>query len=386
MVRFHDVGWENLALAEAEDRRARDHVVQAQATATLGQRVATLSGYYPQASPGLLTGLAIAGLDPDDPRVYEATRRELALNVAQAGPATPGNPILRGLKNVSATTLLIMDSLEKEVIKGTTSFLAGLTQGMGVEESARRSYGFSGGALALSALTQDRPVTLGSGWSYGSAGTDLSPETIAALERGVPFEEAIRNPTQQALGLPVVGYGEALRQSQGAKVPGTDFPVTLGRLVASAVGFQPVYGVNEPGKDAYSWMSGAVDFASQIFLDPSNIAFGWVGDLRKLSNVIIPDGVRPTVLGQSFLSWLGSGHGRRVTEELAKITDFDQMHRILTRSSRSAPNSRLVTALIDANTPEAVADVLRRASQTRLDELMHAPVRTLMPHTWTARA
>ena len=146
---FPDVGWENLALRELHDRRARDSLVRLTATPSLARQVAALSQAYPQLSGGVTTAAALAGLTPGSPQMTQLAAQELALGTPVERPAE--NPILTHVKGLVRNFFTLFDLAYKEAVVGTTSYVTGLFQGI---TDPGRSYGFSGGALAIAERLQ----------------------------------------------------------------------------------------------------------------------------------------------------------------------------------------------------------------------------------------
>lgn len=336
---FTDIAWQNLAYRELRDRQARDRLVQLQATPFLAQRVAELSHYYPQLSGGVITGAALAGLDPGTP---EMTR--LATVEASAGaptqPSAP-NPITTHLKGLARNVFTAFDFLYKESIIGTTSFLTGLGQGLDIGEAAERSFGLSAPALAY-AERLGRAGGLGGYLSEILPGGDVD-QPLRVGEGILPGGEAYE-------GERVIREQKGVRVGQTARNPGV--PVTPGRLLASTI--------TEPGTSPFHWLSGTLDFASNVVLDPTNLLGGFVADLHKANRVLVPGGVRQTVLARNFDEWASSGQGQRIFNYLAGEQDYRNIYGLLTHSSRSKapPDHNLVRALTEAQTAEEVATIL----------------------------
>ena len=76
------ITWENLAIAEADDRRAEHRRHLSNATPDLAQRVIDLSFAYPNLSGGVVTGLAVSGVDALTPEAELVNDRNESLTAA----------------------------------------------------------------------------------------------------------------------------------------------------------------------------------------------------------------------------------------------------------------------------------------------------------------
>lgn len=363
---FPDITWENLAVAEAHDRRRQHASYRGQVTPQLAQRTADLSFAYPNVPSGAVVGMAAAGIDPFTPEAEQVRSRSQEL--ADAGLSwVPKKQSFwdvglgKGIKGFTRGAFTLFESLYDETVKGTSAFIYGLGQGKDIGEAASGAYGFSPGALALSSAIQGKPVNLGSGFF---AGGDLSGETQQALDRGVPYREAIQNRPQMEMGLPAKQHSTAFQQESFQKLAGTEdiedpntgirgLTLTPGRFVAASV--------TEPGSSAFNQLSGATDFASNIFLDPSNAAFGWVGDVRSLNKALVA-GPRSTVLRRNVTDWLASGHGNRTAEFIANTDDYRLLHGLFRKNAvQSNVDASMIYALSQESDPNKVKEILSAA-------------------------
>ena len=361
---FPSIHWENLALQETHDRRAQHSRFVRQVTPDLAQAVADLSFAYPDLPGGVVTGLAQAGVAPlsEEANMIRDRNAELAAAGLETVPERVGfwdHGLGRGVKGFTRGAFTFFQSLYDEVVKGGTAFVTGLTQGQDIEEAARRSFGFSPGALAMANLLQDRPVNLGSGWF---AGGDLSAETEAALARGVPLREAIANESQIRMGLPLGQFSEAFIGEQFQRVPGSEgvvdertghqgLPVTPGRVVANLM--------TEPGTNAYNHLSGLTDFAANIFLDPANIVGAGIADIRNANRALVGAGARKTVIARNVDDWLASGHGSRVANFIADTDDYLTLHGLFRKNAtRSNVDANFISNLQRTNDPEEVKKLI----------------------------
>lgn len=351
---FPNIAWENLSLVEMDDARRRAEHLARQATPELAGRVADLSFAYPNLSGGVATGMALAGIDALSPEADEINRRSVELDAETDTPGV-GEQAWTIFKTGVRGLFTLASSLYDEVTKGTSQFVTGLAQGYTFEESARRSYGQSAGALAIAAARQGQRVNLGSGFLPRS---ELSPETIRRLQQGEPIDVAMQNPEQQRLGLPVTQFGEHLEETFGIAhrtAEGKRLPVTPGRALASFV--------TEPGSGPYNAISGVGDVASNIFLDPANIIGVGIGDLQKANRLLAVSGFRGGVLTRNVDDWLASPEGGRVVNWIAGNDRYDHIYGLLHRSSPSAQrvNAKLAKDLTELTDPGLVATRIKDA-------------------------
>lgn len=333
---------DTLAAQEAADRQRIHARYQAAGNHGLAVRLAELSGTYPSLGGGPLLGAALAGLEPEDPRMAQLAIHHTRLDA-------------EALDGLRATTLETVGnhggsiwSIPFDVFKGATRSLflgfdflweellmrplrtavGALGQGMSWEDA----YGAAGASTALRALQTalkdpwgsftpaasrpDAQVNVGSGFFWGST---LSPETTEALGRGVPIEQAARNPAQELLGAPISQITKQQRET-GIMLTshgGVKVPVSPGRLLA--INF------TEPGSTAFGVLSGLTDLSANIFLDPSNLAFGWISDARKAMSALTPGQLpglvagaeRATIIPGSLADVLYKPAGVDFTQKLA---------------------------------------------------------------------
>lgn len=379
---FPDLGWETMALAEVEDTRRRHEMLKRQVTPDLAQRTADLSFAYPQVTGGVVTGMAQAGIEPFTAQAELIRTRSQEL--ADAGfTFTPPRQgfwdvgLGRQIKGFTRGAFTIFSGLYDEVVKGGSAFIYGIGQGKSIGEAAESSFGYSPAAIAGASLLQGRPVNLGSGWF---AGGDLSADTQAALEAGVPYDQAIQNQAQYEMGLPAVEQSLAYQQEGFQKLSGTEdivdpntgirgLTLTPGRFVAA--------GVTEPGTWSFNQLSGFTDFASNVFLDPTNILGGAVADVRHLNRSLVGGSARPTVLQRHVDDWLASGHGDRTAQFIADTSDYRTLHGLFRKNAvESQVDSGFIYALTQTTDKNRVKELLSAAVQggSKAGQLREIPV------------
>lgn len=379
---FPDIGWETLALGEIEDSRRRHEMLRRQVTPALGQRTADLSFAYPQVTGGVVTGMAQVGIEPFTPAAEMIRTRSQELADAGFSFAPPRQGFWevglgRQVKGFTRGAFTIFSGLYDEVVKGGSAFIYGLGQGKSIGEAAESSFGYSPAAIAGASLIQGRPVNLGQGWF---AGGDLSAETQAALDAGVPYDEAIANQAQYEMGLPAAQQSLAYQQEGYQKLAGTEdivdpntgirgLTLTPGRFLAA--------GVTEPGTWAFNQFSGLTDFAANVFLDPTNALGGAVADVRHLNRALVGGSARPTVLQRHVDDWLASGHGDRVAQYIADTSDYRTLHGLFRKNAtESQVDSGFVYALTQTADKNRVKELLSAAVQggSKAGQLRQIPV------------
>lgn len=355
-----DIYWanplvESLIFAEAAQRRDSYAALTRQVTPQLAFNAAQIAQAYPQFPGALVTGLALQGTDPASPAV-QALGDQLAQLEAQAPRPAPGpevgynvqepdepgffGKIGQGIKAGVKGLFLAFDFLWEETIQRPLRAAVGNYQAerpwyevafapFFPSSPGYKASGPSIGNIALHASLQGHKVNLGSGWFLDS---DLAPETERALADGVPFMEAIANPAQMELGVPIAHLQRHLReQVQIPTGPGSQetFNVTPGRLIATQF--------VEQSASEFNWFSGILDFAANVVLDPANAGLGLLGSARKAAGVLHSPTIRnPGVFSRKIDEFLATRHGAQVQADLGAITDYATMLDILGRSQRRA--------------------------------------------------
>lgn len=373
-----DITWESIALNEAQDRRSEHRRYINSVTPSQAQNLADLSFSYPGMSPGVATGLALAGVRPFSNEAETIDARDEALTAAglNAPPRKPGfwdMGLGREVMDFARGAFLLFEGLYDEVVKGSTSTIYNLGQqlnqgrnwgNLDFAEAGRGSFGMSPWALERALRDQGYNISAEGLFSEGV----ITPQTQALIEQGVPFLQAIQNPAQFEVGVPLRQFSEAVKQRSGRKIAGstdvvderTGQPgllVTPGRVVASWF--------TEPGTDAYNHLSGITDFAANIFLDPANkVPFKFAEDIKGLNRALVGNGARKTVLARNVDDWLRSSHGTRVAQYIADTDDYLTLHGLFRHSTRdSVIDSNFIAALTDTTDPNDVKNLISRLAK-----------------------
>lgn len=390
---FPAITWENIALSEAADRRREHRAHLSNVTPQLAQTVADYSFAYPKMSGGIATGLALAGIQPLSPEAEVVSDRESDLLAAGLNPPPAKQGFWdvglgRAVKGFTREAFTLFESLYDEVTKGITSafysagrsIFAGEFNSGSAQEALRGSFGMSPSALGYALEKQGYKVNKGEGFLLGGT---LAPETELALSRGVPFIEAIKNPAQMELGIPLRQYSDYVRNKNAHVIAGSEnvadartgvkgLQVTPGRFVASIF--------TEPGTKPFDHFSGLADFASNIFLDPANVVpFKWAEDVRGLNKTLLANPARKTILARGVDDWLSSSHGDRVAQYFADTNDYLTLHGLFRKNAvKSNVDANFISSIARTTDKDGVKDLLRRAArggQSETGMLTELPVK-----------
>ena len=331
---------EDAVYAYEEKRKERDKGYTQSASTTLASRAAAIHRTYPHLTPGV--ALALAKGNANEATIEQAAKRaaEQAVAEQQRKAAEP-----KGLG----------DKIYEKFKTGTRYAAAALAFPYEVGVNLA-SQAFSGG----------------------------DPGVREGLVISTSLGSLIRNDELAGSGFFMGGealqkQGERARRYRGT-INGQAW--TIGRGAASLV--------SEPGSDAYRYLSGLVDAAAIIGLDPVNFLvpvggelgaakkgvtrFGRTGrilpvaadDLARLAGseittnaVEAAGGLFKTskqVVAETGKSWLDSATGQRVVQQAAGINNLWEMRQAFPRVG-----TRMQVQLLDAKTPEEVRAVLAPA-------------------------
>ena len=359
-----DVAWENLAVEEIRRARTDHQALAQQITPDIARRAADISFAHPTLTGGQVAGAAIAQFDPLGPEVGQMVQLESdrLARLRKPNIVDPVETADSGWRKIVRRWILNpLQSAYDEVVKGTTAVGVGLVQGKDLTGALRGGYGGSISQLDYSLSKMGYRTDPGEGL-FGES--RLLPETEELLRQGVDFYEAIQNPAQLEHGIPLTQLSRYWQSDPDvsttiATPTGENLAISPGRAVAATV--------LEPGSRPFSLASGFVDAGSNIFLDPANKIGGLVGDLKAANRMLIPDGVRPTVLQRGMDDWLGSGHGQRVTQFLADSDDFLTNYELLSTANRTragVANAGLARQITESTDPGEIAELLRAEARS----------------------
>ncbi len=345
------------------ERTAANHErLRATANVGLAQNLANLSGFYPSAGAGVLTGASLAGLQPDDPQMAQLATTDLQRQVEQmdqlrATTQNDSSPFLwDALKGVTRGATLAFDFLWEEALTRPIRALVGTRQGLTWDEAYEEA-GQSDAMSAIQGFLRGDQVNIGSGFF---AQSELSPQTQIGIEQGQPVESAAMNLEQQQLGAPITQTGREQRETgiQLTSPGGVKVPVSPGRILA--INFA------EPGSTMFNLTSGLTDFSANIFLDPANIVgLGLVKAQKAAKSVVLTDSMRKGVLSRSWRQYVDSRDGRDAVRWFTNQTEMEPVLGALKSSQAFADvglANRLVNSVDDVSTASLLRDGYRRGA------------------------
>lgn len=354
--------------AELEAARARQSSYRAAATPEVAAAVGANRAAYSHLRPGDALALAKARQGPDSPvtkkvsaaRAKRKTKKSFWGKVG--GVATGAAAKVKGgvdfvipdavvdvagsaigeasqvFKPIARTGFTALSAIPEEIGTIARAGIAqtheqGVVSALNPFSAESKRYwdqaGPSTARLAAAKALQGKEVKLGSGFLPGRGRDD--PNTPENEEQ--------------------VG-GEQERLARRLTIDGQW--ISLGRVVADVV--------TEPGTKPYNVLSGVVDAAMAIKLDPAANLLGNVAKARKASKGFVPEevglitGRRKTVDVDKADEWLVSKDGLKIKEDLAADEDWFS---IWTRTKRTMdPNTAM--ELEGAKTTDAVDAILRR--------------------------
>lgn len=244
----------------------------------------------------------------------------------------------------------------------------GLIDGMEFAQAGKslgelyRLAGESAGVRAIRELAAGRPVNVGSGFLPSSTMPTETQQYNEYVRQGID-PAAAEFMESQRLGRPIVQ--EARQQADYLQYEGTS--ISPGRVLANLL---PV----EQGSTAWHLLSGATDFAAQIYLDPVSKGLGKVNRLRALNRLfhgadeiatdiglITPPGgwaarARPTIFRPSAEQVFTSSYlGREAVDVLNRMGPQDLSRAMALFGRNTPPRDVLRRILVDG---EDAADVL----------------------------
>ncbi len=285
---------------------------RARITPQVAANAVDLANNRPNLDPGIISGLAVAGVTPDDPVIDIVDQATMSQAITKNDSMFDFS---RGLTPATAFDELLYDPLKGMFRNAFNVFNAGIEEA----ESAfvRAPVGlYQGNANPMAAAgrsdffhtavqgIQGENINLGDGFFPQST---LAPDVAEGLATGMSLADATAGSMQQQeLGAPVTQMGTADRErlqitSRGGKA----VPISLGRLAAITVA--------EPGSNEFHYISGMTDFAKQVFLDPADLMLAGAGQARKLRKMpgIMSDGANAGVIAKTLDGMLLGGSGRK---------------------------------------------------------------------------
>ena len=363
-------------LAYLQQRDAMDR----QLTVDDALNAANFARYHVDPNPELAATVAAAGIPFDDPALSEIVRRDVDQQNDDWWEKVR-NPIWNTVKGGVRGTTTYLEALWEEGISRPTrtGILAYQGDTDGVVDSWR-SAGSSDLAMVAGERSQGNRVNIGSGF-FAKSDTALGNQafrdnTIDYARENVEQQQALggavdpvlaveegRDQAQQEyygeFGKPITYEGQRTREStiiQGAS--GYKTPFSFGRAAAVQV--------SAPGTVPFNTISGAIDGAARLVLDPVNIPASEVAAAFKARSMLIPARIedagaykswRPWVRPEKADDWLrrtDKGGGDELARYLADTTDFNDVNALI-------PDMPLQTRLdvLDAKTADDVRQALK---------------------------
>ena len=286
---------------------------------------------FPRSSSELIISASLAGVNSDSTALRalaakEERHKQSWLSRMNRTLGTPVKGFVRG-------AFLAFDMLWEEGPARLFRTAVGTITGQG-------GYSEAGGSTALRALGElfgGERVNIGSGFLPSSTDPTSRPEfakkALALRDQGHTEDAANRLAVQEInreFGLPVSQIAQAAQR----QIQVNDMPVSFGRILADTF--------TDPGDTMYNIVSGAVDGAAQIFLDPANII--GVGLDIPFTAARIP-GVRDVTQGRKIIfndfvdEIPGMGTLDGFSEELGQLTSrvsaaekLDPLNRVQARA------------------------------------------------------
>ena len=360
-----------LAHIEAADRERQHAIYQATVDEVTARRLVEFSGAYPNLAPGVVTAAAASDASLTEPGFAELEIQQVEENAdIMRAMGQDRNPIEWGYDTLRGTvrvTTLAFDTLWQELIERPLRAGMAMNRGYGIGEAWDLA-GDSVGVRALDQLLKGEPVNIGTGWFAHADSSTLAPATVARLNAGYSLNEAIKNPTQEVLGMPLTQQFEEERNRPETAVvheeTGKMAPTTLGSLL--------MINVAEPGTVPFEVASTIIDLGAMIYLDPAAAGLKAIGKARAAARILVPDGVRATRLQQNWTPYLNSPETGRTLDYIAGEKNYDRMFGLMRQANPNMPHG-YIRRLVDADNREAVKTVLEEAHTAK------ALTRTITP-------
>jgi len=282
---------------------------------------------YPTIGPSVLEGAVKLNISPDDPRLEQVVMRESFIKEEEGKGAVKSAGIFAKEKAKSGLRGLFLgfQGLWEEGAPRFVRYLEAKQQGMSDEEAREASSASLFGA-ALEAKQAGKDIDLGEGLFLGSTDPTQTEEYKNLVASGVKPKDAREFVLNNILGAQIYEQ-QRLKAESGVQFvgeraekfreAGLDPTVTVGRYL-----FKPFDEIVEPGTGAYTFVTGLIDIAAQIFLDPAALAtlglsklgklrkaFTSVEEMRKFENSGLIGAARKTIHGPTTQQFLAGDAG-----------------------------------------------------------------------------
>jgi hypothetical protein len=327
-----------------EDLYDDDQVVQAQrkynrqvsVTQEQADYASNLVTQYPNLSPSLVVGMTKLGLDVNDPKVQEIllkdyfAKQESNNRLKESIWDKTKDKIKEPFRYAFAGFQAAWEGGAPRLVR----YLEARQQGQSHQEARKNTYTGLGAAL----LKEGLGAELGTGILPGITDVEETDEYKNLISNGTDPQKAREYVLNNVLDQNVYQLARQ-RAEQGVQFvgeraekfreAGLDPTVTIGRYF-----FKPFDKIVEPGTEAYNIITGVIDAAAQLFLDPTAIATLGISKVRKGKQVFatidqikgfeqagLVNGVRKTLLGPTTQQFLSSNNGRKFKEFLWENAD-----------------------------------------------------------------
>ena len=327
-----------------EDLFDDDQVVQAQrkynrkvsVTQEQADYASNLVTQYPNLSPSLVVGMTKLGLDVNDPKVQEILLKDYFVK------QEPNNTLKESLwektkEKIKEPFRYAFAGFQAAWEGGAprlVRYLEARQQGQSHQEARKNTYTGLGAAL----LKDGFGAELGTGILPGITDIEETDEYKNLISNGTDPQKARefvlnnvldQNVYQLARQRAEQGVQFVGERAEKFREAGLDPTVTIGRYF-----FKPFDKIVEPGTEAYNIITGVIDAAAQLFLDPTALATLGISKVRKGKQVFttldeiksfeqagLVKGVRKTLLGPTTQKFLASNNSRKFKEFLMENAD-----------------------------------------------------------------
>lgn len=274
---FDDPAWESEQTRKVAERQQAEAVLDSQVTFDQAVRAADIARAYPQLDGGVVATAAFAGLDHQTPQLIEIAYRQSVADQKswwqKFGPTRIGAAAVR-------QAFLAFEGMVDEVWDRPLRTYTRVTQYGEDPYSAWLKAGPSAFARQFGQIASGQPVNVGSGILGAPTDPYTTTDYLQDLVDGYTPDVAA-NRALQRTGIPLTTHARDIQNQTIYTQPRTGWqtPVSLGRMVA----VQAV----EPGTAPFHYLSGGVDFAKQLWLDPAGLGLAKLADVRQARRMLI---------------------------------------------------------------------------------------------------
>lgn len=327
---------EDLYNDQQVNQAKRKYNKQVSVTQEQADYASNLVTQYPSLSPSVVVGLTKLGLDVSDPKVQEILLKDY-FTTQDSNNKLKQSVWEKTKDNIKSPFRYAFAGFQAAWEGGAprlARYLEARQQGQSHEEAKDNTYTGLGATLLKEGLSTE----LGTGILPGISNIEETDEFKNLINNGVDP----KNAREYVLNNVLADNAYALareRAEQGVqfvgeraekfKEAGLDPTVTIGRYF-----FKPFDKIVEPGTEAYNIITGVLDAAAQLFLDPTAIATLGISKVRKGKQLFaeidkfkgfeqagLVNGVRKTILSPTTEQFLSSNNGRKFKEFLWENAD-----------------------------------------------------------------